>query len=237
MASGWRRSCAVSIPTPRSSLLPASTTLVRRSTSLRQGVVDYLTKPFERDRLCEAVSRGVEWHRSACDSRRWREQLEDEIFARRAHLEEIIASQFVDSDDDLDMLLATLTATNPDAYAHAYRVAALSATSARASTSPSTEIPTLERAALLHDLGKLAMPEAVMRKPAPLTVEEQRLIRLHPRIGSELIEHVPYLTLAATVVKEAHERIDGLGYPDGRRGDEVSLPAPGSWRSPTPTTR
>ena len=42
--------------------------------SLRQGVVDYLTKPFERDRLCEAVSRGVEWHRSACDSRRWRER-------------------------------------------------------------------------------------------------------------------------------------------------------------------
>ncbi len=100
--------------------------------SVRQGVVDYLTKPFERDRLCEAVSRGVEWHRSACDSRRWREMLEDEMHARRAHLEELIASHFVDSDDDLDVLLATMTATNPDAYAHAYRVAALSATLARA---------------------------------------------------------------------------------------------------------
>ena len=100
--------------------------------SLRQGVVDYLTKPFERDRLCEAVSRGVEWHRTACDSRRWREQLEDEMLARRSHLEDIIASQFVDSDDDLDVLLATLTATNPDAYAHAYRVAALSVAVARA---------------------------------------------------------------------------------------------------------
>jgi response regulator RpfG family c-di-GMP phosphodiesterase len=193
--------------------------------SLRQGVVDYLTKPFERDRLCEAVSRAVEWHRSACDSRRWREQLEDEMFARRSHLEDIIASQFVDSDDDLDVLLATLTATNPDAYAHAYRVAALSATVARALQLPESEVPTLERAALLHDLGKLAMPEAVLRKPAPLTVEEQRLIRLHPRIGSELIEHVPYLALAAAVVRDAHERVDGLGYPDGRRGEEVSLPA------------
>jgi putative two-component system response regulator len=189
--------------------------------SLRQGVVDYLTKPFERDRLCEAVSRGVEWHRAACDARRWRERLEDEMHARRAHLEDIIASHFVDGDDDLDVLLATLMATAPDAYAHAYRVAALSAAVGRTLGLSPPDVVTLERAALMHDLGKLAMPEAVLRKPAPLTLEEQRLIRLHPRIGSELIAHVPYLARAAVVVRDVHERIDGLGYPDGRRGDEV----------------
>ena len=193
--------------------------------SLRQSVVDYLTKPFERDRLCEAVSRGVEWHRSACDARRWRQLLEDEMQARRAHLEEVIASQFVDSDDDLDVLLATLMATTLEAYAHAYRVAALAARVGRALDLEPADVTTLERAALVHDLGKLAMPEAVLRKPAPLTLEEQRLIRLHPRIGSELIEHVPYLARAATVVRDVHERLDGLGYPNGRRGDEVCLPA------------
>lgn len=193
--------------------------------SLRQGVIDYLTKPFERDRLFEAVSRGVEWHRSACDSRRWRQQLEEELYARRAHLEGVIASQFVDCDDDLDVLLATLTATNPDAYAHAYRVAALSATVGRILHLSDAELVTLERAALLHDIGKLAIPEAVLRKPAPLTIEEQRLIRLHPRIGCELIAHVPYLGLAAGVVRDAHERVDGLGYPAGSRGDDVCLAA------------
>lgn len=193
--------------------------------SLRQGVSDYLTKPFERDRLLEAVSRGVEWHRSACDSRRWREQLEDEMHARRAHLEDVIASQFVDSDDDLDVLLATLMVRDPDAYAHAYRVAAMSASTGRALQLPDADLATLERAALLHDLGKLAMPEAVLRKPAPLTIEEQRLIRLHPRIGGELIAHVPYLALAAAVVRDAHERVDGLGYPQGSRGDDVCLAA------------
>jgi len=116
-------------------------------------------------------------------------------------------------------------ATAPEAYAHAYRVAALSATVGRTLELGPTAITTLERAALMHDLGKLAMPEAVLRKPAPLTVEEQRLIRLHPRIGSELIEHVPYLATAAAVVRDVHERIDGLGYPSGRRGDEVCLSA------------
>ena len=147
------------------------------------------------------------------------------MLARRSHLEEVISSQFVDGDDDLDVLLATLMATAPDAYAHAYRVAALSATVGRTLGLGATDLTTLERAALLHDVGKLAMPEAVLRKPAPLTLEEQRLIRLHPRIGSELIEHVPYLTLAAAVVRDVHERIDGLGYPSGRRGDEVCLSA------------
>jgi len=192
---------------------------------LGQGVVDYLTKPFERERLCEAVSRGVEWHRSACDSRRWRELLEDEMRARHAHLSDIIASQYVDSDEALDILLATFTAINPEAYTHAYRVAALSVTVARALNLSEPEVATVERGALLHDLGKLTMPEALLRKPAPLTVEEQRLIRLHPSIGSSLIEQVPYLTQAAAVVRDAHERVDGLGYPRGSRGDDVWLGA------------
>ena len=185
--------------------------------SLRQGVVDYLTKPFERDRLCEAVSRGVEWHRAAVDARRWREALEDEMQARLAHLEELIASQFVDSDDDLDVLLSTLMSTTRGLRARPSRRRSGRPCRARA-RARTGDITSLERAALLHDIGKLAMPEAVLRKPAPLTLEEQRLIRLHPRIAAELIAAVPYLARAAAVVRDVHERIDGLGYPNGRRG-------------------
>jgi putative nucleotidyltransferase with HDIG domain len=193
--------------------------------SLRQGVVDYLTKPFERDRLCQAVSRGVEWHRSARDARQWREHLESEIGSRRAHLEDIIASQFVDSDDDLDVLLATLTATSPDMYAHACRVAALSAAIARAMGLPDGEIAAIERGALLHDIGKLAMPDAVLRKPAPLTAEEQRLIQHYPAIGYELVAPVAFLAGAADVVKDLQERVDGCGYPGGRLGDDITAGA------------
>jgi putative nucleotidyltransferase with HDIG domain len=193
--------------------------------SLGQGVVDYLTKPFERERLCEAVSRGVEWHRSACDSRRWRQLLEGEMQSRQAHLAEVIASQFVDSDESLDILLATLTAVNPEAYSHAHRVATLSASVARLLGLTDPEVATVERGALLHDLGKLTMPEALLRKPAPLTAEEQRLIRLHPLVGSALIEHVEYLAGAAAVVRDAQERLDGLGYPSGSRADDVWLGA------------
>ena len=192
---------------------------------LRQGVVDFLTKPFDRQRLIDAVARGVEWHTAALDSRRWRDVLEGEMRERYGAIESIIDAWPVNSPESLDGLLAALTTNSPDAYSHAYRVAALSATLARALDLTPSEVEIVEHGALMHDIGKLAMPEAVLRKPAPLTVEEQRLIRTHPALGSGLIEKVPYLAASASVVRDAHERLDGLGYPRGSRGDVVWLGA------------
>jgi len=83
----------------------------------------------------------------------------------------------------------------------------------------------LDRAALLHDVGKLAMPQAVLRKPAPLTADELGVIRLHPRIAADLIAGVPYLSTASDIVRDAHERMDGLGYPNGSHAGDVSLAA------------
>src|SRR4051812_11881156 len=155
-------------------------------TSLRQGVIDYLTKPFGRERLRESVMRGIEWHKAAADSRRWREALDVEVERRRRRLRDALASLTIDSDAALDGLLSVLTLADRDVYAHAYRVAALAASVGCALALPAEDMEALERAALLHDLGKLAMPEAVLKKPAPLTVEEQSVIRQHPQIASDL---------------------------------------------------
>jgi putative nucleotidyltransferase with HDIG domain len=192
---------------------------------LRQGVVDYLTKPFDRERLFDAVARAVDWHRTAADVRAWRESLEAEMRGRESQLAAVLESWHVDSDKTLDGLLATLTAATPDGYGHAYRVAALAASLADALDLPPADVAVVERGALLHDIGKLAMPEAVLRKPAPLTAEERRIIRLHPAVGARLIQQMPYLAPAAAIVRDSQERPDGLGYPAGLRGDDVSLPA------------
>lgn len=192
---------------------------------LRQGVVDYLTKPFDRGRLCDAVERAVEWHRAAAESRRWRDMLEGEMHVRQAHVADVINAWPVDSEAELDGLLSTLMADTPDAYAHAYRVAALSASLARALELTNAEVEIVEHGGLLHDLGKLAIPEAVLRKPAPLTGEEQRLIRRHPALGSAFVERIPYVAPSASVVRDAQERLDGLGYPTGSRGHTVWIGA------------
>jgi len=194
-------------------------------TSLRQGVIDYLTKPFGRDRLRESVLRGMEWHKAAADSRRWRESLDGEVAERRQRLSDALSTLTIDNDAALDGLLAALTMADRDAYAHAYRVAALAASVGCALALCDDDMAALERASLLHDIGKLAMPDAVLRKPAPLTVEEQAVIRQHPQIAAELIAPVPYLAPAAELVRDACERVDGLGYPNGTHALDVALGA------------
>jgi putative nucleotidyltransferase with HDIG domain len=171
------------------------------------------------------VLRGIESYRAALESRRWRESLEDEIRARYSRLFDAMASMRIDSDEALDAMLSMLTVNDRDAYAHAYRVAALSLSIARSLSLGEEELGTIERGALLHDLGKLAMPEALLRKPAPLTPEEQALIRMHPALGSELVRTVPYLLQASYVVRDAHERLDGLGYPRGVRATDTWIGA------------
>jgi response regulator RpfG family c-di-GMP phosphodiesterase len=192
---------------------------------LKDGVVEYLTKPFGRDRLRNAVVRGIEWHRSARDSRCWRGRLEADVEARLARLVASIGLSPVDSDEMLDQLFASLTAGEPHAYAHAHRVAALSVSVARALQLTEDDVTSIGRAGLLHELGKLSMPEALLCKPAPLTGEEQTILRRHPQIGSELVAGLPYLEEAAPIVRDVQERFDGLGYPAGRRMPDLSIGA------------
>jgi response regulator RpfG family c-di-GMP phosphodiesterase len=193
--------------------------------TLRQGVIDYLTKPFGRDRLRAAVTRGLEFHRSAWDARRWRESLEQEMAIRRTRINDAVSALRVESDESLDAMLSMLTLTDREAYAHGYRVAALSVSVGRILGVPEAELASIERGALLHDVGKLAIPEAILRKPAPLTIEEHILVRCHPSLGSELIRQVPYLSSAVEIVRGAHERMDGLGYPRGVRAADIPLGA------------
>jgi response regulator RpfG family c-di-GMP phosphodiesterase len=100
---------------------------------------------------------------------------------------------------------------------------ALSATVGTALRLSADDMVSLERAALLHDLGKLAMPDAVLRKPAPLTSVERDLVRLHPQIAADLMAAVPFLSVAANLVRDAYERVDGLGYPNGMQASDVAI--------------
>ena len=192
-------------------------------TSLRAGVVDYLIKPFGRDQLRQAVQRGLEWHHAAVDTCNWRRRLEEELRHRQADLTEAIAESEMTSAGALDAMLAMLTTRDASAREHAHRVARLSVSIALALGVTEPELLDLERAALLHDLGKFAMPEAILRKPAALSCEERQLMHEHPVIGFEFIQHVPFLKGAATLVLAAREWFNGYGYPNGLAGRAIPL--------------
>ena len=191
---------------------------------LRYGVVEYLTKPFGRDRLREAVERGMHWHQAAGEAHRWKRQLEGELRERKGALVRIVRSLAIASDQDVEALLAA-TGAERDAYAHAHRVRFLALATARHMDMPAEEVAVLGRAALIHEIGKAALPLALVRKPASLTSEELALMRTYPALAATVLADVPFLQSVVPIVRDAHERADGTGFPHGLRGTPVSLSA------------
>jgi putative nucleotidyltransferase with HDIG domain len=114
-----------------------------------------------------------------------------------------------------------------DAYTskHAERVTAYALELSRALGTPLADTPEIEFGFLLHDIGKVAVPDAVLWKPGPLTDKERALIAQHPLIGADIVRGIEFLGPAAEVVRSHHERWDGHGYPDGLAGEEIPLAA------------
>jgi HD-GYP domain-containing protein (c-di-GMP phosphodiesterase class II) len=114
-----------------------------------------------------------------------------------------------------------------DAYTgkHAERVAAYGLELARAAGSQLASDPEIEFGFLLHDVGKVAVPDAILFKPEPLTAEERRLMERHPMVGWQILRDIDFLGAAKDVVRSHHERWDGGGYPDGLAGEDIPLAA------------
>ena len=189
----------------------------------RLGVIDYLVKPFSSETTREAVRRGVEWHRRAVATRQRLDMLEQEFRGRHTRLTAALAEAEGSYQAALDAMLAMLQARNQADYEHAHRVARLSVNIAMVLGVTEPELSDIERAGLLHDVGKIATPEAVLSKPAPLSPSEWKLMRQHPQLGYEVLKHVPFLTRVAEIVRGSHEWYGGQGYPQGLRGEEISL--------------
>lgn len=114
-----------------------------------------------------------------------------------------------------------------DAYTcgHSARVANLSEQIARRSGLSRQAVETIGQAALLHDLGKIGVPEGILRKPGPLTAAEREIMRRHPITGAQIVAPLEFFDGGAVIVRHHHERLDGSGYPDGLVGAAIPLGA------------
>jgi len=122
-------------------------------------------------------------------------------------------------------LLAALLARDPATRSHLEHVNRLASGFATALGLSTAERETLLLASVLHDIGKIAIPDSVLRKPGKLTADERALVRRHPVLGAMLIEHIPGFSDAAVAVRHHHERFDGQGYPYGLIGSAIPLSA------------
>jgi diguanylate cyclase (GGDEF)-like protein/putative nucleotidyltransferase with HDIG domain len=125
----------------------------------------------------------------------------------------------------IEALALAIDAKDQTSQSHIRRVQLYAAALARSLGMSETDIQGVKTAALLHDIGKLAVPEHILSKPGPLTPEEFQKIRAHPKVGADIISAVPFPYPVAPLILSHHERWDGKGYPAGLKGEEIPLGA------------
>jgi putative nucleotidyltransferase with HDIG domain len=123
------------------------------------------------------------------------------------------------------VLVSRIEEKDPYTHGHTERVAGYAVGIARAMGFTPEEIQTIQFGAILHDIGKVHTEDHILHKPGELTDEEWRTVKAHPIRGAEMVRGIWFLEKATDLVRHHHERIDGTGYPDGLRGDEISIGA------------
>ena len=189
-----------------------------RQAALEAGVIDFLVKPV----------RPRELHARCRNLLRLREQGET-VKERAYSLERQVLEGLREVEErEREMLYRLARAIEFRDFgtgAHLVRMARLAGLIAEGLHMHDDEVRMLELAAPLHDIGKIGVPDAVLRKPAKLNEEEWTKMKLHPIHGQKILRNIQFLEGAARVVAQHHERWDGSGYPDGLRGNEIPLVA------------
>jgi putative nucleotidyltransferase with HDIG domain len=193
--------------------------------AMRRGAYDYILKPFERDQLLMGVRRGIEHRRLILENRSYQQNLERLVEQRTMELQNALSQLEESYDETIEALGGALDLKDSETEGHCKRVMAFTLVIAKTMGIDESWLPQLARAAFLHDIGKMAIPDRILRKPGPLTDEERAVMRTHCEIGYNMLVRIPFLREAAEIVLAHQEYYDGTGYPRGLRGETIPLGA------------
>jgi putative nucleotidyltransferase with HDIG domain len=193
--------------------------------AMRKGAYDYLLKPFEKEQLLTSVRRALDYRRLLQQNRLYRHNLEQLVAARTEMLRLAMSDLERSYDITLEALGDALDLKDAETEGHSKRVTAYTIALARAMGVGSAEIRVMARGAFLHDIGKMAIPDAILLKPGTLNGQEQRVMREHCARGYQMLRKIPFLQEAADIVFSHQEHYDGTGYPRGLSGEEIPLGA------------
>jgi response regulator RpfG family c-di-GMP phosphodiesterase len=193
--------------------------------SLKQGASDFILKPVNLDQVLLAAERALERRQLLMERREHQALLEYRVADATRDLAAALGELQQTYQATLEALGSALATREVGTELHSRRVHAYSIALARAHGLPEAELDALGRGVLLHDIGKIGISDAILLKPGPLTPEEWQIMRSHPSVGRQLLEHIPFLRDAIPVVYHHHERWDGTGYPLGLAGQAIPMEA------------
>jgi len=193
--------------------------------AMRAGAYDYIMKPFDLLHVEASVERALEHKTLLATKRHYENYLEDLVRQRTGELESALNSLEVAYRTTLKALTSALETRDRETHGHSERVVRFSLRLGQELNLNEDELRSLEFGALLHDIGKIGVPDAILRKPSNLTDAEWKEMREHPLHGQRILSGIEFLKGAARVVGQHHEKWDGSGYPLGLRGAEIDLNA------------
>lgn len=200
--------------------------------AMRRGAFDYVTKPFNLSDVEAAVQRALR-HRMVLKANQLYEQHLEELVNLRTNelthanlnLNVTLEKLYLNYKATLKALAAALEARDVETRGHSDRVVAYCMMLGKQIQLPDNDLITLEHGALLHDIGKIGVPDAILLKRGALTEEEWAYMRRHVEYGAQILNGIDFLDGASKIVSQHHERYNGSGYPTRLEGDNICLGA------------
>lgn len=193
--------------------------------SLRSGAYDFLQKPFVFKQVSATVGRAMEYRKTLVENRQYQRHLSDMVRQKSASAQEALHELQRSYEFTLEALVGLLDAREKDTGDHSKRVRALAVRLGREMEVGKEGLKDLGYGALLHDIGKIGIPDRILLKPDKLTPRENEIMQRHPEIGYRVVAGSSFLENAAQIVYAHQERYDGSGYPRGLRDEEICLGA------------
>lgn len=191
----------------------------------RAGAFDFVLKPFQLKAIGRAVRLAFDQYEGKSLKTRYQFHLEELAAERAAEVDKALEEVEISYRQTLKALVQALEARDFETHGHSERVVTFSLRLGHELGLDKDALRNLELGALLHDIGKIGVPDAILRKPAALTEEEWAKMKLHPQHGQQILRNIAFLENAAQLVGQHHEKWDGTGYPYGLRGEDIDLSA------------
>jgi len=192
--------------------------------AMSKGAYDYVAKPFKLTEVGLIARKAIEKRRLVQENREYQRTLEKMVQERTRELKDALQRLDQTYIFTLRALVTALDTRDEETQGHSLRVVRYTLKLAELmGIREERQIKVLEYGALLHDIGKIGIPDAILKKPGKLTAEEWEVMKTHPLVGYKILHRIEFLEEASQIVLHHHEKIDGSGYPHGLKCDNIPL--------------
>ncbi len=194
--------------------------------AMSKGAYDYVSKPFKLNEVSFVANKALEKRHLVQENKEYQKQLEKMVEERTSELKQALIELDKTYNFTLRAMVTALDTRDTETQGHSLRVVRFTLKLAELmGIADKNTLKIYEYGALLHDIGKIGIPDAILRKPGKLDAEEWRIMKGHPTIGYNVLKRIKFLEDAAQIVMHHHEAFDGSGYPDGLVGTSIPLGA------------